>query len=90
MAKKEFNELNLTDKQLLIEGYGTKILSIEHYDHRINLYALNNLLIEEFLRIEDKMVERIEMCDKSALDKYLPRIILPYQLLTDRRGHTAL
>jgi hypothetical protein len=71
-----FNELSIDHKILLLEDLGTELCSIEFYDHRIQLYAMNNLLIEVFQNIETKEIERITTADYGNLDKYLMRIIL--------------
>ena len=76
MRQKHFNELTLDQKQLLIEDLGTLVFSMEYYDHRINLYALNNLLIEVYFNIDLKSLDRIETVSYENLDKYLSRITI--------------
>jgi hypothetical protein len=74
--QKTFNELSIHHKSLLLEDLGIELCSIEFYDHRIQLFAMNNLLIEVFQNIETKEIERITTADYGNLDKYLMRIIL--------------
>ena len=74
--QKTFNELSNWQKELLIDDMGIHLCSIEFYDHRIHLYALNNLLVEVFHNIETRQVERITTADYGNLDKYMMRITL--------------
>jgi hypothetical protein len=69
-----FNELSLRNKTTLLEDLGQELCSIEFYDHRIQLYAFENLLVEVFQNIESKEIERITTADYGNLDKYLMRI----------------
>jgi hypothetical protein len=79
-----FNELSLSNKVILLEDLGQELCSIEFYDHRIQLYAFENLLIEVFQNIETKNVERITTADYGNLDKYLMRIT--FESLTPSKG----
>jgi hypothetical protein len=72
-----FNDLTLENKLLLIEDLGTELLSIEYYDHRIHLYEFNNHLIESYINLETKQIEKMTICEKGDLDKFLTRITLP-------------
>jgi hypothetical protein len=74
--QKTFNELSIKNKTLLLEDIGMELCSIEFYDHRIHLYAMNNMLVEVFQNIETREVERITTADYSNLDKYMMRITL--------------
>jgi hypothetical protein len=76
MRQKTFNELSPDQKLLLIEDIGTPVFSMEYYDHRINLYALNNMFVEVYHNIETKMVDRMESIAYNELDKYLSRILI--------------
>jgi hypothetical protein len=71
-----FNGLSLKNKTLLLEDLGIELCSIEFYDHRIHLYAMDNMLVEVFQNIETREVERITTADYSNLDKYTMRITL--------------
>jgi hypothetical protein len=73
---KTFNELSTSNKELLIDDLGIHLCSIEFYDHRIHLYALNNMFIEVFHNIETREVEKILSVDYGQLDKYTMRITL--------------
>lgn len=74
MRPMPFNDLTLHDKQLLVEDIGIHLSSIEFYDHRIHLYALNLLLIESYHNIDTKKVERITIAEYDDLDKFISRI----------------
>ncbi|HYC84231.1 MAG TPA: hypothetical protein VEB86_03375 [Chryseosolibacter sp.] len=69
-----FNDLSLRDKALLLDDFGVLLCSIEHYDHRVYLYALNNLFVEAYHNIETKAVDRVTMAEPADLDKFLARI----------------
>jgi hypothetical protein len=71
-----FNDLSNSDKMLLVEDMGIHLSSIEYYDHRIHLYAMNSMLVEVYLNIETKEVERITVAAYSDLDKFLSRILI--------------
>ena len=76
MRPTPFNDLSISDKMLLIEDMAIHLCSIEHYDHRIHLYSLNNLFIEVYHNIETKQIEKIEIAEYSALDKFLSRVMI--------------
>lgn len=83
MNDKSFNKLSLHEKSLLVEDMAAHLISIEFYDHRIHLYALNDLFIEAYHNIETREIERISVAENGDLDKYLAQIILqPWK--TDR------
>jgi hypothetical protein len=77
MRQVRFNELPITDKALLVAEFGNFLQSIEFYDYRVHLYALNSHFIEVYYNILTRQVERISLADYNELDKYLSRIILP-------------
>lgn len=76
MKTTQFNKLTLVDRAWLVYEFGEFLMSIEHYDYRINLYALNDQLIELFQNIDTRQIERIQLASYDGLDKYLTRIIL--------------
>jgi hypothetical protein len=84
-----FNDLSIDHKQLLIEDIGTVLLSMEYYDHRINLYEVNNMLVEEYCNIETKHIDRIESIDYNDLDKYLSRITIDDLVKPGQKDNSA-
>jgi hypothetical protein len=76
-----FNELTMKDKLVIVEDFATELCSIEFYDHRIYLYAINDLMIEAYHNIETREVERIVIAEYRDLDKFLPWITLSSSLL---------
>lgn len=60
----------------LIYEFGEFLMSIEHYDYRINLYLLNGQFIEQLQNIDTRQVERIQVASYNGLDKYLSHIVL--------------
>jgi hypothetical protein len=88
--KNAFDILSLHDKKLLIEDMAIMVASIEHYDHRINLYALNRLFIEAYQNIDTRIIERITVADSTDLDKFLARITLPYYQLKRPPNHKSV
>jgi hypothetical protein len=76
MRQVRFNELPITDKALLVAEFGSFLQSIEFYDYRVHLYALNSHFIEVYYNILTRQVEKISLADYTDLDKYMPRILL--------------
>ena len=71
-----FNNLPLALKADLIHDLGRLVLSIEHYDYRIDLYAIDGLLVEQYENIDTRQIEKITMASYHDLDKYLSRIVI--------------
>lgn len=76
MKDNSFSKLSLRDKNLLIDDVAAHLLSIEFYDHRVHLYALNNFFIEAYHNIETREIERISVAEDGDLDKYLSQITI--------------
>jgi len=77
MKDLSFDTLKMKDKWILINDFAEELMSIEYYDHRVRLYALNSILIESYQNIETKVVENIQSINKGDLDKYLAQIAIP-------------
>jgi len=71
-----FNAMSMNHKRIIVEDYATELCSIEHYDHRIYLYAINDLMIEAYHNIATKEIEKIAVADYKDLDKFLPWITM--------------
>jgi hypothetical protein len=71
-----FNDMTMKDKLTIVEDYSTELCSIEYYDHRIYLYAINDLMIEAYHNITTKEIEKIVVAEYHDLDKFLPWITL--------------
>lgn len=76
MKMANFNDLTMVDKAWLMYEFGNFLMSIEYYDYRLHLYALNGQFIEVFENIYTHQVESIEVACYGSLDKYLNRIVL--------------
>jgi hypothetical protein len=76
MKSKSFDDLTLVERAWLIYEFGQQLTSIEYYDYRIDLYALNGDYIESYRNIATRQIEQISIASYSDLDKYLPRILL--------------
>ncbi|HEY0654371.1 MAG TPA: hypothetical protein VGD65_14625 [Chryseosolibacter sp.] len=76
MKQARFDELSLEDKALLVYEFASPLMSIEFYDFRVHLFSLNGHFIELYQNIETRQIHRIATAPYSALDKYLPRILL--------------
>lgn len=76
MRNVRFNELPITDKALLVAEFGCFLQSIEFYDFRVHLYALNSNFIEVYYNILTRQVEKISLAHYGELDKYLTRILI--------------
>jgi hypothetical protein len=62
-----FDELPLTDKFWLIQEYGQYLLSIEYYDYRVSLCALNTQFVEIYKNIDTRIIEKICIADSHGL-----------------------
>jgi hypothetical protein len=76
METSSFNKLSLHLKAKVIHEFASPVLSIEYYDHRINLFALNSSLIEHYQNLETGRVDKIAEAGYHDLDKYLSRIVI--------------
>ncbi len=76
MNKTSFNDLSLEVKHKILGEFASHVLSIEHYDYRVDLFALDSLLIERYQNIETGAVEAIALCGYAGLDKYLSQIMI--------------
>lgn len=71
-----FNDLPLALKADLINDFGKLVLSIEHYDYRVDLISLEGIFIEQYENIETRKIEKITLATYHDLDKYLSRIVI--------------
>jgi hypothetical protein len=71
-----FNELTLADKYWLVQEYGQYLASIEYYDYRVTLCALNSHFVEICKNIDTRIIEKISIADCRDLDKFLSRILI--------------
>jgi hypothetical protein len=71
-----FNDLSLTLKRKIIREFATPVVSIEYYDHRIDLFSLHTSLIECYQNISTGMIEKISEASYRDLEKYLSRIMI--------------
>jgi hypothetical protein len=71
-----FNELTMVDKVWLTYEFGDFLMSIEYYNYKIYLYALNSQFIELYQNIKTRQIETIIVAIYGALDKYANRILI--------------
>ncbi len=76
MKRNCFNDLSLELKGKIVDEFASALLSIEYYDYRIDLFALNSIFIERYQHIESGNVEKIREAEYRDLDKYLSRIVI--------------
>lgn len=76
MKRTYFNDLSLELKERILVEFATPLLSIEYYDHRIDLYALNALFVERYENIATGKVEKIVQAEYTDLDKFLSQIMI--------------
>lgn len=76
MKSARFDNLTMVDKAWLVYEFGDFLMSIEYYDYRVRLYALNSQFIELFENIGTRQIERIQVASQDGLDKYLSRILI--------------
>lgn len=69
--------LNEKVKRLYVEG--SFVTAIRYYKYKINLYSIDNILVEVFFNHKEDMIEKIEILDKSTtrLKFYSDQIKLP-------------
>jgi len=76
MGKNSFDTLPLAEKSALLSEYGAHLASISYYDYRIDLFAINDLLVERYENIETGSLEAIHTCGYRDLDKYVSQIVI--------------
>lgn len=71
-----FNDLPLSMKADLVNDMGIRVLSIEHYDYRIDLFSIEGVYVEQYENIDMRQIEKITLASHRDLDKYLSRIMI--------------
>lgn len=66
----------MVDKVWLTYEFGELLTSMGYYEYRVHLYTLNWQFIELYQNIDTWQIERIEIANYNALDKYLGRILI--------------
>lgn len=74
--KPNFDDLSLELKETIVREFASSILSLEYYDHRVDLFALNSLLIERYEKIETGELVKIVQATYADLDKYASQIMI--------------
>lgn len=59
-----------------ITNFGQFIETIEYYNRRVNLYAVDNDYYELYYNQESNEIERVNLVSEQDLSKYLNRIKL--------------
>lgn len=64
--KISFSELSLSEKIKKLYNEGTFLMAIRYYKYKVNLYRLDNNLIEVFFNHKHDMIEKIEFLDRNT------------------------
>lgn len=76
---REFLKLSLSQQVKTLYLKGTFIVAIRYYKYKINLYQLENYLVEVFYNHKLDMIERVELLDSGGtrMKFYCDQIKLP-------------
>ena len=66
MKWREFICLSLNGKINVLYQYGTFIVGIRYYKYKINLYEIDNQLVEVFFNHKLDMIEKIEVMERNS------------------------
>ena len=77
--KLPFINLSLKEKIRRLYEDGSFVTAIRYYKYKINLYSIDNILVEVFFNHKLDMIEKIEILGKSTtrLKFYSDQIKLP-------------
>lgn len=79
MTKDRFLGLSLPERARWLYFNGEFITSIRYYQHKVNLYMLDNVYVEVFYNHREDRVDQIEPLDSSSkrMNFYADQIKLP-------------
>jgi len=76
---KKFDSLEITQKMELINEYGVFVANRIYYNHKVNLYSLNQFFVEVHLTINGDEIDQIlSVNDSYVFNAYHKRINLKY------------
>lgn len=78
IAKKDYLKLSMMDKIKLLYEYGTYVMSIRYYSHKINLYLLKDFYVEVFYNHRQAAIDKIDLLNMrhSRMQFYYDQIRL--------------
>ena len=84
ITKGKFSDLSLHEKLRLLYIKGDFIISIWYYKHKINLYLLNNFLVEVFYNPKIDKIQKAEPLDAAhtRMKFYADQVKLPVNLMS--------
>ncbi len=65
MDGNQFKSLSLKQKVKALYVHGTFIVAIRYYKYKVNLYSINNYLVEVFFNHKHDLIEKIEIMDRN-------------------------
>jgi len=72
ITKSKFNQLSINLKGEYVFQDGEYIAMREYYNHRINLYSLNDFFVEVWYSPGENKIEKIEVLEsENTLDLYI-------------------
>lgn len=79
MTSKQFMDMSLPHQLRWVYFEGEHLTSIRYYKHKINLYLIDNFIVEVFYNHKEDRIERVELLDFSSnrLNFYTDQVRLP-------------
>lgn len=83
MKKTDFFSLELSNRIQTLYERGSFITAIRYYRYKVNLYAMDNYLVEVFYNHKEDRIEKIEPLPRyhSRMKFYSDQVELPLNLL---------
>ena len=78
MTKSEFKKLELSAKYKIVDKGGSYIAHRYHGSYQIELYSMEDFLVEVWKRIGINNINWIEVVSDDILDKYVKEIELKF------------
>ena len=66
MDDQDFKSLTLQQKIKTLYVHGTFIVAIRYYKYKVNLYSVNNYLVEVFFNHKLDMIEKVEIMERNT------------------------
>lgn len=82
MTANQFMDMTLPHRLRWVYFEGEFLTSIRYYKHKVNLYLINNFIVEVFYNHKKDQIDNIELLDFSSkrLNFYADQVKLPREL----------
>jgi len=86
MRASDFNQLPLQTKLQWVYFQGEFLMDIRYYAYKVNLYRIEDFLIEVFYNHKNDRIEMINLLDRSSgrMQFYADQVKLNSQVLTEK------